>query len=53
MEVHVDVSERPKDVPRGRQPYVTPVCEHLGAWRALTLQQSVPVGGLSFVGDPA
>ena len=34
-----------KEVQADRAPYVKPVCEHLGAWRAVTLQQSVPVGG--------
>lgn len=27
-----------------RRPYTKPALESLGAWRALTLQQSVPIG---------
>jgi hypothetical protein len=27
-----------------RRPWHPPALEHLGAWRALTLQQSIPIG---------
>jgi hypothetical protein len=32
-----------------RQPYAPPVLEHLGEWKALTLQQSVPIGPGAFL----
>lgn len=32
-----------------RRPYVAPALEHLGAWSALTLQQTVPIGPGAFL----
>jgi hypothetical protein len=35
-----------------RESYVPPALEHLGAWNALTLQQSVPIGPGAFLSHP-
>ena len=43
MEERAEVIRVAEDVRKGRAQYVTPLCEQLGAWRALTLQQSVPI----------
>ncbi len=37
---------------RGRLPYQAPRLEALGPWKALTLQQTVPIGPGAFLVDP-
>jgi hypothetical protein len=47
------LSPAPASAPAARRaPYATPRLEALGAWRALTLQQTIPIGPGGFLLGP-